>query len=108
MQTRKHNPIHPGEVLRFDFLEPMGISVYRLARETGVSAQQLGRVIHGTRGVSGDLALRLARYFGTSAKVWIGLQAQYELDVAEDAAGREIEKRVSPLRLQGNKPLRAA
>lgn len=76
----------------------MGISVYRLAKETGVSAQQYGRIIKGTRGISGDVALRLARYFGTSAKVWMGLQAQYDLDVAEDAAGREIERRVRPLK----------
>jgi antitoxin HigA-1 len=98
MTNRRHKPIHPGEVLRYDFLEPMGISAYRLAKEIGVSQQQIGRVIHGTRGVSGDLALRLARFFGTSAKLWIGLQAQHDLDVAEDCAGREIEKRVKPLR----------
>ena len=98
MATRKHKPIHPGEVLRFDFLEPMGISVYRLAKEIGVTAQQLGRVIKGTRSVTADLSLRLARFFGTSAKVWIGLQAQYDLDTAEDAVGREIEKRIKPLR----------
>jgi antitoxin HigA-1 len=97
MARRKHKPIHPGEVLQHDFLEPMGVSVYRLAKEIGVTAQQLGRVIHGTRGVSGDLALRLARFFGTSAKVWVGLQAQWELDMAEDRAGREIEKRIKPL-----------
>jgi addiction module HigA family antidote len=96
MTTRKLKPVHPGEVLRLDFLEPMGISVYRLAKETGVSAQHLGRIVKGDRGISGDVALRLARYFGTSARVWMGLQAQYELDVAEDAAGREIQKRVRP------------
>lgn len=96
MTTRKFKPVHPGEVLRLDFLEPMGISVYRLAKETGVSAQHLGRVVNGTRGVSGDLALRLARFFGTSAQVWMGLQARYDLDAAEDAAGREIQKRVRP------------
>lgn len=96
MASRKLNPVHPGEVLRIDFLEPMGISVYRLAKETGVSAQHLGRIIKGTRGISGDVALRLARFLGTSARVWMGLQAQYELDAAEDEAGREIQKRVRP------------
>ena len=95
---RKHKPVHPGEVLRLDFLEPLGISVYRLAKETGVSAQQYGRIIKGSRGISADVALRLGRYFGTSARVWMGLQAQYDLDVAEDAAGREILKRVRPRR----------
>lgn len=96
MASRKHQPIHPGEVLKEDFLEPLGLTAYRVAKETGVSAQHIGRVIKGTRGVSGDLALRLARYFGTSAQLWMGLQAQYDLDIAEDQAGREIEKRVRP------------
>jgi addiction module HigA family antidote len=96
--SRKLKPVHPGEVLLLDFLEPMGISVYRLAKETGISSQQWGRIIKGTRGRSGDAALRLARYFGTSAQVWMGLQAQYELDKAADESGREIEKRVRPLK----------
>lgn len=93
---RKLKPVHPGEILRFDFLEPMGISAYRLSKETGISAQQLGRVLNGSRGVSADAALRLARFFGTSARLWINLQAQYDLDVAEDVAGREIARRVKP------------
>ena len=96
MPTKKHKPVHPGEVLRYDFLEPMGMTAYRLAKETGVSAQHIGRVLMGTRGIGGDLALRLARFFGTSAKLWMGLQAQYDLDKAEDAAGNEIKKRVTP------------
>lgn len=96
--TRRLKPIHPGRVLRLDFLEPMGITVYRLAKETGVSQQQYGRIIKGTRGISGDVALRLARFFGTSARLWMGLQSQYDLDTAEDAAGEKIEKRVRPLR----------
>lgn len=94
----KHKPIHPGEVLKHDFLEPMGITAYRLAKETGVSSQYIGRVLKGTRGIGGDFALRLARFFGTSAQVWMGLQSQYELDVAEDQVGREIRKRVKPYR----------
>ena len=96
MPSRKHKPIHAGEVLKHDFLEPMGITAYRLAKDTGVSAQHIGRVIKGQRGIGGDLALRLARYFGTSAQLWMGLQAQYELDVAEDQAGKEINRRVRP------------
>ncbi len=96
MPTRKHKPVHPGEVLRHDFMEPLGITAYRLAKETGVSAQHIGRILKGTRGIGGDLALRLARYFGTSGLLWMNLQAQYELDVAEDAAGREIRERVRP------------
>ena len=92
--TRKHKPIHPGEVLRLDFLEPMNVSAYRLAKVTGISAQQIGRILKGTRGISGDFALRLARALGTSAQVWMGLQAQYDLDVAQEAYGRAIEKQV--------------
>lgn len=96
MPPRKHEPIHPGEVLRLDFLEPMGISGYRLAREVGVSPQQVGRLLKGTRGVSADMALRLARFLGTSAQVWMGLQAQYDLDLAEDESGGEIARTVRP------------
>ena len=92
----KHQPVHPGEILKHDFLEPMSITAYRLAKEIGVSAQQVGRILKGTRSISADMALRLARFFGTSAQVWMGLQAQYDLDVAEDASSREIEATVRP------------
>jgi addiction module HigA family antidote len=98
MTSRKHKPVHPGEVLKVDFLEPLGLSAYRLSKATGISAQQLGRIINGTRGISGDVALRLARAFGTSAQLWMGLQAQYDLDVAEDRRGRMIERRVRPIK----------
>lgn len=98
MASRKLKPVHPGEVLQRDFLEPLGISAYRLSKETGVSAQHWGRIIKGTRGMSGDIALRLARFFGTSAELWMNLQARWELDTAEDAAGEEITKRVRPFR----------
>lgn len=94
---KKLKPVHPGEVLRLDFLEPMGLNANRLSIATGVSAQHWGRILKGTRGISADLAARLARYFGTSPQLWMGLQAQYDLDVIEDEKGREIEKRVRPL-----------
>ncbi len=96
MPARKHNPVHPGEVLKLDFMEPLGISAYRLAKETGISAQHIGRIINGARGVSGDVALRLARFFGTSAELWMNLQSRYELDIAEDQAGKEIVRTVTP------------
>jgi addiction module HigA family antidote len=98
MPGKKHKSIHPGEVLLHDFMEPMGITAYRLGKETGVSSQHIGRIISGKRGIGGDVALRLARFFGTSAQVWMGLQAQYELDVAEDESGRDIERTVRPWR----------
>ncbi len=94
----KHKPIHPGEVLRLDFLGPMDVSAYRLAKATGISAQHVGRILKGTRGVSADVALRLARALGTSAHVWMGLQAQYDLDVAQESCGRDIERRVRVIR----------
>lgn len=94
--ARKLPPVHPGEVLKLDFMEPLGLSAYRLAKETGISAQHLGRVLRGTRSVSADVAMRLARFFGTSARVWLNLQVQYDLDVAEDAVGSEIARRVKP------------
>lgn len=96
MPSRKHKPIHPGEILRREFLEPKGVTAYRLAKETGVSAQQIGRVLKGTRGMSADFALRLARFFGTTAEFWMHLQAKYDLDLAEDQLGREIRIRVKP------------
>lgn len=98
MGTRKHKAIHPGEVLKHDFMRPMGVTAYRLAKDTGATAQHIGRVLHGQRGIGADLALRLAHYFGTSAELWMTLQAKYDLETAEDRAGREIEKRVKPHR----------
>jgi antitoxin HigA-1 len=96
MPSRKHKPIHPGEVLKHDFLEPLGLSAYRLAKETGISAQHIGRILKGQRGIGGETALRLARFLGTSAQLWMNLQARYELDLAEDQSGKEIERSVRP------------
>jgi addiction module HigA family antidote len=96
MPSRKHKAIHPGEVLKHEFLAPLGVSAYRLSKETGITAQHIGRIIRGERGIGDDMALRLARYFGTSAQLWMNLQAQYDLDVAEDQHGPAIAKRVKP------------
>ncbi len=93
---RKLPPVHPGAVLRLDFLEPLDLTAYRLAKETGMSQQHIGRILLGTRGIGGDTALRLARYFGTSAQLWMNLQTAYDLDRAADELGDEIEKRVQP------------
>ena len=73
-------PIHPGEILRTEFLEPLGLSQNRLAREIGVPPRRINEIIHGTRAVTADTAMRLSRFFGTSAQVWLNLQAEYELD----------------------------
>jgi len=92
----KHKPVHPGEILRTEFLEPLRITKYRLAKETGMPADRVGRLVKGTRAFTADTALRLGRYFGTSPAFWMNLQARYDLDVTAAAAGREIEKRVRP------------
>ena len=96
MSTRKHKPIHPGEVLKHDFLKPLGLTAYRVAKETGITAQHVGRIIHGQRGIGADMALRLAQYLGTSPELWMNLQSKFDLDVAADRAGREIEKHIKP------------
>jgi antitoxin HigA-1 len=97
MMAKRLAPVHPGEILLEEFLEPMGISQYRLAKAVAVSPRRINEIVHGTRAVSADTALRLARYFGTSERFWLNLQAQYELDVEYDRIGKQIEKEIKPL-----------
>jgi addiction module HigA family antidote len=94
--TKTLAPVHPGEVLLEEFLRPMEISQYRLAKDIGVPPRRINEIVHGARGVSADTALRLARYFGTSERFWLNLQAQYDLDVEHDRVGRRIEKEITP------------
>ena len=91
-------PIHPGEILLEDFLVPMGVTQHRLAVSIGVPPRRINEIVHGKRGITADTALRLAKYFGTSAEFWINLQSHYELDRAEDAAGEEIAA-IAPLQV---------
>lgn len=84
--------IHPGEILKEDFLDPLGISAYRLAKETGMSQTRVGQIIRGTRGITADTALRFGRFFGTSARVWINLQTTYDLEETLQKNASEIEK----------------
>ena len=90
----KHKPVHPGEILRYEFLEPLGITMYRLAKDTGMPADRVGRLVKGTRAFTGDTALRLARYFGTTPAFWMNLQARYDLDTAASEVGKLIERKV--------------
>ncbi|GMW00335.1 MAG: hypothetical protein AMXMBFR84_14730 [Candidatus Hydrogenedentota bacterium] len=90
----KLKPVHPGEVLYCEFLEPLGLSQNRLAGELGVPPRRINEIVLGQRRVTADTALRLARYFGNSAQFWLGLQMDYDLDVAEDTSGRQIAKEV--------------
>jgi addiction module HigA family antidote len=97
MMAKRLAPVHPGEILLEEFLVPMGISQYRLAKDVGVPPRRINEIVHGTRAVSADTALRLARYFGTSERFWLNLQAQHDLDVEYDRVGERIAKEVTPL-----------
>jgi antitoxin HigA-1 len=96
MSRRDFPPIHPGEVLLEDFLKPMGISQYRLAKDIGVPPRRINEIVHGKRGITADTALRLGRFFGTSAQIWMNLQARYDLEVAQEALEDRLEAEVRP------------
>jgi len=92
--AKKMPPIHPGEVLMEDFLVEMGLSQYRLAKGIGVPPRRINEIVHGKRGITADTALRLARFFGTSAEFWLNLQNHYDLEVMRDQAGPLIKRQV--------------
>jgi len=92
--TDKLSPVHPGEVLMEEFLTPMNMSQNRLALDIGVHARRVNEIVLGKRGVTADTALRLARYFGTTPQFWLGLQADYDLDIALDNLGNRLEREV--------------
>ena len=89
-------PPHPGETIREDILEPLGMDASQLAKALGITATRLNEVVRGRRGITADTALRLARYLGTSAEFWLGLQVEYDLRIARQSRQREIEKAVQP------------
>jgi antitoxin HigA-1 len=91
------SPIHPGEVLLEDFMKPLGLSQYRLAKDLGVTPIRISQIVNGQRSISVDTAMRLARYFGTSAAVWLRLQVRYDLEVAEKTLKDRIEREVKVL-----------
>ena len=99
--AKKMDPIHPGEVLLEEFLTPMGLSQYQLARELGVSPRRINEIVLRKRAVTADTALRLARYFKMSAEFWMGLQMEYELDVQADRLGARLQKEVGRYRKAG-------
>jgi len=88
------SPIHPGEILLEDFMKPFGLTRYRLANDLGITPIQIGQIVNGKRSISVDTAMRLARYFGTSAAVWLRLQVRYDLEVAERELGKRINREV--------------
>ncbi len=96
-KTKKIAPLHPGEVLKEEFLDPMGMSQNKLAIALRVPARRINEIVLGKRGVTADTALRLARYFKMSPQFWLGLQLDYELDIAKDTIEDKIEKEIHPL-----------
>ena len=100
-KTGMLKPVHPGEVLLEDFMKPLGLSQYRVAQDIGVTPLRISEIVRGKRAVSANTAMRLARYFGTSAGIWMRLQAQYDLEIAEREHGREITASVPELVAKG-------
>lgn len=99
--TKKSPPVHPGEVLLEEFLGPMGISQYRLAKNISVPARRINEIVHGKRAISADTALRLARYFGTTDQFWMNLQSRYDLETEKDRLGRRLADEVRVLGATG-------
>ena len=94
---KKMKPIHPGEVLLEEFLNPMGISQYRLAKDISVPARRINEIVHGKRSITADTALRLGRYFGTTAQFWMNLQDHFALEVQRDKIGDRLDEEVRTL-----------
>ena len=101
MKHRKLNPLHPGEILQKEFLEPMGLSQNKLSMALHVPARRINEIVLGKRGITADTALRLARYFGMSPHFWLGLQMDYELDIAQDSLETRIAAEIMPMAATG-------
>lgn len=97
MRAQKIPPIHPGEILSEEFLKPLGISQYKLAKAINVPPRRVNEIIHGTRSITADTALRLARHFGTTERFWLNLQSRYDLEVERDRLGSRLVKEVAVL-----------
>lgn len=98
MAPRKRLPIHPGEILLEEFLKPLELSQYRLAKDISVPPRRINEIVHGKRGITADTALRLARYFGTSDLFWINLQSHYDLEVERDRLKGRLKREVAVLK----------
>jgi antitoxin HigA-1 len=94
---RRIPPTHPGKLLRAEFLDPLGITPYRLAKDTGVPQTRISAILSGDRAITADTALRFGRFFNMSARFWLGLQEQYDLDRTRDQLGKRLEAEVTPL-----------
>jgi antitoxin HigA-1 len=98
MRLRRLPPVHPGEVLREDFLDPLGLTQYRLAKGLSVPPRRIHEIVHGKRAISADTALRLARFFGTSERFWLNLQTGYDLEIERDRLRTRLLREVKILR----------
>jgi len=96
MCEEKMAPVHPGEILLEDFMKPLGITQYRLAKEMNVYPRKVNEIVQDKRAITADTALRLARFFGTSPEVWMNLQAHYDLELARDDLDEQVEREVVP------------
>jgi antitoxin HigA-1 len=97
MKNKQLPPIHPGEILMEEFLEPMGVSQHRLAKDIRVPPRRINEIVHGKRSITADTVLRLGRFFGMSPQFWLNLQARYDLEVAEDALADRLDNEVHAL-----------
>jgi len=95
--SKKLSPVHPGEILLEEYLKPLGLSQYRLAKEIHVPARRINEIVHGKRAITADTALRLARFFSTSERFWLNLQVRYDLEIEKDRLGEELSRAISPL-----------
>ena len=95
--ARRLRPVHPGDILLHDFMHPLKLSAYKLAKELGVTAPSVNEIVRRRRAVTAEMALRLSRYFGTSAQLWLNLQSQYDLEVASRRVGKRLERVIHPI-----------
>jgi addiction module HigA family antidote len=105
--SKKFVPVHPGEILLEEFLQPMNISQYRLAKDINVHPRRINEIIHGKRSISADTALRLSRYFGLSERFWLNLQSRYDLEIEKDKLAGRLESEVKALAINQMSHVRA-
>jgi len=101
MSSRKVPPVHPGEILLEEFLKPLGVSQYRLAKDVSVPPRRINEIVRGSRAITADTALRLARFFGTSERFWMNLQTRYELELEKDRLGDRLDREIRVLAKSG-------
>jgi antitoxin HigA-1 len=107
MATKRLRPVHPGDILLRDFMRPLKLSSYKVAKELGVTAPSINEIVRRRRAVTAEMALRLSRFFGTSAELWMNLQAQFDLEVANRRIGKKVERTIRRLKEGVRKDLKA-